>query len=232
MTINILSPNGTTRSIEISPQMEAHFAIPINHANTILDQINSGMYQKWFKDKKDMVVLDFGSNVGLVSLYMLPAVKKLMAVEPTPSHYDLLSELLWDNLTPQQNVMLSSSALTAKEEDVVFATGHATENKITSPEGYGNNKITVTGKPLSWFLNEIGETVDFCKIDVEGGEIFALTEEEVKLAYGKVKVFFVECHPTNNYGMDACREELVSRFTKAGYQIEIIDYQTFVAYES
>jgi len=229
MTISINSPNGTKRNIEISPAMEQHFSIPINHANTILNQINSGMYAKWFEGKKDLVVIDFGANVGLTALYFMPACKKIYCVEPTPAHMSLLTELI----EPNQGSCFadySPDALSDKVGTAVFMTGHSTENKITSENGYGNGKITVKTSTLSTFIKNTGEPIiDFIKCDIEGGEIFALTDSELKKTKGKVRNFFVECHPTNNYGMDECREELIKRFTNNGYTIEIIDYQTFVA---
>lgn len=223
------SIDNSTRIVPISKDMQQHFSIPINHANTILDQINGGMYAKWFEGKKDLVCIDIGANVGLVSLYMLPACKKLYCVEPTPSHYALLKELLGEN----QNVHLSDNALHSANEKVVFMTGHSTENKITSKDGYGNGKIEVQGITLSTFLSVSGadrNIIDFVKCDIEGGEIFALTNEELKKTRGKIRTFFVECHPSNNYGMDDCRNTLVERFIKNGYVIEKIDYQTFAAY--
>lgn len=232
MTIN--SPNGTPRNILESFDLRKHWSIPINHAQTILDQINSGMYAKWFEGKTNLRCVDFGANVGLVSLYMLPACKELYCVEPTPNHYKLLKELLDNNNPHKCTIHYSDAALHSANEKVVFMTGHSTENKITSVDGYGNGKIEVQGLTLSTFLSvsgadRMGEIIDFCKVDVEGGEIFALTNEELKKTRGKVRTFFVECHPTNNYGMDDCREELIKRFKKNGYTIEVIDFQTFVA---
>lgn len=228
MTIEINSPDGTIRNVAISENLEKHWSIPINHAQTILNQINSGMYAKWFAGKKDLVCFDIGANVGLVSLYMLPACKELYCMEPTPSHFKLLRELIGTHA----NVHLYTQALAGINEDVIFMTGHSTENKITSIEGYGHGKITVQGVTLSSFLqasNAQKDIIDFVKCDIEGGEIFALTDEELNKTRGKIRTFFVECHPTNNYGMDACREELISRFKNNGYEIEVIDYQTFVA---
>ena len=227
MTISIASPNGTNREITLSPEMEKHFSIPINHSNTILNQINGGMYEKWFKGRKNLTCYDFGGNIGLVALYMLPACKKLIVVEPTPSHYNLMAELINKNMEAGQIILFSPNALTEKNEDVVFATGHATENKVSSIDGYGAHKITVKGQTLSSFIGE--NIVDFCKIDIEGYEIFALTEEQLKSVYGKVKTFFVECHPSNNYGMDDCREELIKRFINCGYSVDVEDYQTIIA---
>lgn len=229
MTITINTPNGQPRTIQISKELERHWSVPINHSQTILDQINSGMYDRFFEGKKDMVCMDFGANVGLVSLYMLPACKQLHCIEPTPIHFWLLTQLLKDN-AGDCLLFLESNALSDTKGEVVFMTGHSTENKITSEDGYGNGKIKVASLPLSEFLPL--RLVDFCKIDIEGGEMKALTVEQLKLAKGKVKAFFVEVHPAYNGGMDENREELIRRFKEAGYQTEIIDYQTIYAYDN
>jgi len=229
MNIIIRDANGKQdRSIPISKDMQQHFSIPINHANTILDQINSGMYAKWFEGKKDLVCIDIGANVGLVSLYMLPACKELYCIEPTPSHFKLLKELLGEHT----NTHLHSLALADKNGEVIFMTGHSTENKITSADGYGNGKIKVTSVTLSGLLQVTGADrfiIDFCKIDIESGEMIALTVSELKKVKGKIKTFFVEVHPGFNGGMDGNREELKKRFKEAGYKVYEEDYQTIVA---
>jgi len=228
MNITIASPNGQARPLPISKDMLKHFQIPINHAHTILTQINSGMYKKWFEGKENLRCIDIGANVGLVSLYMLPACKELYCLEPTPSHFALLKELIGEN----NNVHCYQQALNGKNEEVIFMTGHSTENKITSADGYGNGKITVKGITLSSYLYLSGagrEIVDFCKIDIESGEMLALTVGELKKVKGKIKTFFVEVHPGYNGGMDENREELKKRFIKAGYKVYEEDYQTIVA---
>jgi len=229
MNIPVLSDNNTSRSIKISEAMQQHFAVHINHAYTILEQINSGMYKEWFEGKKDLVCMDFGANVGLVSLYMIPYCKELYCIEPTPRHYNLLGELLEPNKGDCE-INLSVFALNDKDEEVQFMTAHSTENKITTTDGYGNDKITVTGKPLSYFIQD--KIIDFCKIDIESGEMSSLTVDELKKVHGKVKTFFVEVHPGYNGGMDGNREELIRRFKEAGYRTETKDFQTIVAYES
>jgi FkbM family methyltransferase len=219
------------KEFQISDSLAKHWSIPINHAQTILNQINSGMYSRFFEGKKDLRCIDFGANVGLVSLYMAQFCKDLYCVEPTPNHFKLLKELLETNVEGC-NIHLSSDALSGTNEPVFFMTGHSTENKITSVDGYGNGKIQVQGIMLSNYLSLSGadrEPIDFVKCDIEGGEIFALTNEELKKTKGKIKAFFVECHPSNNYTMESCVEELTSRFKKNGYKVELIDYQTILA---
>lgn len=228
MNITISNPNGGLQTIAVSPAMEAHFSHPINHGHTILQQINSGMYKDWFDGKSQLTVIDFGANVGLTALYFLPACKELHCVEPTPAHFELLKELIESNKT-NQLVAYLPEALAAEHGEVVFMTGHSTENKITSLDGYGNGKITVPGKPLSHYVNQCTGPVDFCKVDIEGGEILALTESKLKAVAGKVKVFFVEIHPGYGGGMDENRNELVLRFANAGYKVDVLDYQTIIA---
>ena len=225
MNITIASPNGQARSIRISKEMEEHFNVGINHAHTILKQINSGMYDRFFKGKKDLVCFDFGANVGLVSLYMAPACKELHCIEPTPSHFYLLGD--WDN-----GAKLYNMALTKQSGDFDFFTsGSSTENRITergAHEGEGT-KIKVKGEPLSYFLSQTDSIVDFVKIDIEGGEMSALITEELKAAYGKVKMFYVEVHPWQ--AMDMNREELLNRFKKAGYNTEVLNHETIIAFQ-
>jgi FkbM family methyltransferase len=208
--------------------MQAHFSHQINHGQTILNQINDGMYAKWFEDKENLTVIDFGANVGLTALYFLPACKELHCVEPTPAHMELCKELIEANKT-NQLVAYLPEALSNDYGEVIFMTGHSTENKITSLDGYGNGKITVVCKPLSHYVNQCTGPVDFCKVDIEGAEILALTLEEIQKIAGKVKTFFVEVHPAYNGGMDENKAELMRRFETAGYKTDTIDYQTFTA---
>jgi len=227
MKITINTPNEEPRNVAISKALQEHWSQPINHSQTILNQINSGMYDHFFAGKKDLVCADFGANVGLVSLYMLPACKELICVEPTPKHYEMCFELIQANKHDKQIVVYSKHALGANEGEVYFCTGHSTENKITSEEGYGNGKIKVLTKPLSWFLT--APMYDFVKVDIEGGEMLAITEPELTKVHSKVKQLFIEVHPAYNGSMESNVEELTKRLKNTGYSVEYLDYQTILA---
>jgi len=224
-TISISNPNGEPSVFKLSNAMKEHWKEYWNHCPTILDQINGGMYDRWFKGKSNMACLDFGANVGLVSLYMAQNSKRVISVEPTPEHYSLLE---W-NAKQSNSLTLGTiapirAALADSEKMVDFASGHATENKIGT---HGQNQIKVEAYPLEWF---VGETIiDFCKVDIEGYEIYALSQEQIEAVAGKVKVFFVEMHPYENWGFENMPQELKSRFEKAGYKVELLDFQTLIA---
>jgi FkbM family methyltransferase len=227
MNISIHNPNGKATVIRCNAEMQKHTGIPINHVATILNQINSGLYDKWFAGKKDLSCIDFGGNVGLTALYMLPHCKQLIVVEPTPSHVALLKGNLQSIVSSEDvskcKLIVSETALSDKDAPVKFASGHSTENKIGT---HGNHVITVPGKPLSWYVR--GE-VDFIKVDIESGEMIALTEDELIKVHGKVKTFFIEVHPGFNGDMESNVNELVRRFKKVGYKVCQEDYQTIIA---
>lgn len=227
MQITINNPNGKPQTFTVPESLEKHWQQPINHCQTILNQINSGMYDRWFKGRTDMACLDFGANVGLVSQYMAANSNYVISVEPTPSHFKILSDTVNASQLALCTCVLSNTALAEKERKVVFMTGHSTENKITTPEGYGNGKIEIDAYPLSWFVQE--RSIDFCKVDIEGYEIYALSQEEINKVAGKVKVFFVEMHPYDNWGFESMSKELTERFENAGYDVELLDFQTLVA---
>lgn len=227
MTITINNPNGEAQQFDVPASLEAHWQQPINHCQTILNQINGGMYDRWFKGKSNLNVIDFGANVGLTGLYFYPHCDTLIMVEPAPLQSEILGGL-FTKAHPEPHVwFLKQVALAEKERSVVFMTGHSTENKITTPEGYGNGKIEIQANPLSFFVQD--NKIDFCKVDIEGYEIYALSQEEINKVAGKVKVFFVEMHPYDGWGFETISKELTERFESAGYDVELVDFQTLVA---
>ena len=61
-----------------------------------------GIYVDIFNQKKDMVILDVGANIGVVTQYMRQFAKKIYAIEPSPEHFEALKKNKefngWDNV--------------------------------------------------------------------------------------------------------------------------------------
>ena len=70
----------------------------------IINQFNDDFYY-FLRDQEELNVIDLGANVGLFSLYVSPIAEKIFAVEPTPSHFELLNEVI--NLTQKQNIKIT-----------------------------------------------------------------------------------------------------------------------------
>lgn len=59
-------------------------------------------------NKQDLIFIDIGANIGLVSLYVLPICKKIIAYEPSPNHYSKLQFLSQNTLIETRQTALSN----------------------------------------------------------------------------------------------------------------------------
>lgn len=61
-----------------------------------------GVYIDIFNQKKDMVVMDIGANIGVVTQYMRDYAKKVYSIEPSKEHFEALKKNKefnkWDNV--------------------------------------------------------------------------------------------------------------------------------------
>src|SRR5207253_3031198 len=73
--------------------IEEHYAKSSSYVDTLQEQIDNGMYAHLFESKKDLVFLDIGANIGLVSIYAVPFCKRIVAIEPSPEVF----KVLWVN---------------------------------------------------------------------------------------------------------------------------------------
>lgn len=65
-----------------------------SHSKTeaILNQFENEFYS-FLDDNEDLVMIDLGANIGLFSLYMSSICKEIYAVEPTPSHIEIMRDI-------------------------------------------------------------------------------------------------------------------------------------------
>lgn len=86
-------------------RVNQHYMDPRNFVDAILHQTNvERIYERWFRHKQDLTVLDIGGNIGLFALHVEDTAKTVISVEPTPDHYDILSKLThpYPTITPVQ----------------------------------------------------------------------------------------------------------------------------------
>lgn len=207
-----------------------------SYANVIINQINNDrMYDKFLKDKKNLVILDIGANIGLFSLYAKDSASKVISVEPTPSHQKIFEKICGK----YENIKLVKAALSDKNGDVEFYTcnQNSTQNSLIKGPGTAvgeipseNNKVLVRGLDLETLLKENDiDHVDFCKIDIEGSEMIAITERTLRPIYDKIDNMFIEIHSTYS-GFDMSwennliinRKKIEKILTEVGYKYTVI----------
>jgi FkbM family methyltransferase len=133
------------------------------YIDTLKDQIKSGIYDHLFEGKSDLVFLDIGANIGLVSIYAVPYCKRIVSLEPCQSTYDRLK----DNTRIYPMIETVQAALTPQSGPHEFFVNDINFTASSTVNTYGQ-RIEVQGKTLGTILKENNLThVDVCKCDAE-----------------------------------------------------------------
>lgn len=201
-----------------------------NCCDIILRQINEDrMYDPIFAGRKDMTVVDLGANIGLFSLYAQDSASRLISVEPAPVTFNMLNDLTKDCA----NIERVNAAIGDRNEAVTFYINeNPTVNSLLDRRG---TPISVPGMTLERLFSSHGlDNVDFCKCDIEGSEMTALTEATLDPVKDIVKFWFVEVHQTNVTEMpwpgnlEQNRQRLAAIFKNMGYSTDyVINDQLF-----
>jgi FkbM family methyltransferase len=214
-------------------QLIKHFNNPANYADVVLDMFNNDrFYDIFFEGWNDITVLDIGGNIGLFSLYIQDIAKDVYTIEPTPSHFQLLSLLTKD----YKNIHPINAALHNKNEPIDFYISSENSTMNSSVNKYGQ-KVAVTGTTLANLINQLALTkVDFVKCDIEGSEMQALTYETVNEVKDIVSVWSVEVHATDTtllpeISLNRNRDNLMQIFSQNGYNTIKHRYDALYAYK-
>lgn len=221
MTLNEIVTNRNNKvTVDLSDyQINTHFLKQSSYTNIIIDQINrERIYDKFFDKSKVLTVLDIGANVGLFSLYAQDEKNKVYALEPTPTHFELLKKIT----APYKTVKPFNIALSPIDGEITFylSDENSTMNSINNKYG---KAINVNGVRLDTFIKENKiKNIDFIKLDIEGSEMLALTEEIIGNVKDVVKVWFIEAHATtsDNRTIEDNRNILIQRFGNVGVTLE------------
>jgi len=152
-----------------------------------------GVYSDILNQKKDMVIMDVGSNIGVVTQHMRDYAKKLYALEPSPEHFQALQKNKtfnrWDN------VEVFNVALADKDGEMTLHTldSNRTCNSLINDYGQGGHKVKTYRFDTFMEENNI-DVVDFVKFDVEGAEDMILRSEGFKNVAERIKAIEIEFH--------------------------------------
>jgi len=155
-----------------------------------------GVYVDIFNTKKDMVVIDVGANIGIVTDYMRRYSKNVYAIEPSKEHFEALKKNKefnkWDN------VELFNLALADKDGEMTLNLNESnrTCHSLTNDYGQGGEKVKTMAFDTFFRENKI-KKVDFIKFDVEGAEDMILRSIGFKRVVDKISAIEVEFHKPN-----------------------------------
>lgn len=213
--MNVTTATGRTLALPMTdPVVAQHFSNPNTLTDRLLDQINrEKIYDFAFKVAHDWVMLDIGANVGLVSVYASDVCKRIVALEPTPTQFNVLTRMCWSlkQVEPLELALAGHNGMTEFFLNDVNTTASSASNK------YGKSMMVKCTTLASLLTAKKLDYVDFAKVDIEGSETECLTPEQVKECRGRIRSYFVEVHNCPNSTWEWKLGQLVQVFSQTGY---------------
>lgn len=219
--------NGEVINLDISPShIMSHFNNVQSCTGPILNQTNNNYYDQ-FVTPEDKVIIDLGANIGLVSMHLSPYANKIISVEPTPSHFNILEHFTKD----LPNISILQGAISDKRETTQFyLLADSTENSLINEKG--GTEIQVETYTLKDIIDLYDlKSVDFVKIDIEGSEIKFLSKENIETLNNYVKKFFIEFHYVNGKSYGEHREYYQDIFSHIGWNTELVSVDVLYCYK-
>ena len=208
-----------------------HFNDPNCYTDTILDHINNQVTWDFYfqhevnRYRRNLVVLDIGANIGLFSIYAHDSADKVIAVEPTPEHLNILKELT----NNYKNIIIEPGALADNTGTLEFYISDENSTMNSTVNTY-NKSVTVNSIRLDDLIKKYNLShVDFCKMDIEGSEFQAITAELVNAMSDVIENWHIEVHATPGRSIEENINYFLDMFNSNGYVAQRISYDGIFA---
>lgn len=172
--------------------------------------------------KPGMIVIDIGAHLG----YFTRILSKLVgtnglvyAFEADPENIKLLK----NNIKKFRNIRIIQKAVASQEELVNFYHSQKTGCSSLTPSDFRQTKITVATVDIDSFLiDENIKKIDLVKLDIEGGELAALTGMEKVLFRKPAPAVIFEFNPECLKLAKIEPQKLLEKILRLGYEISYI----------
>ena len=147
------------------------------------------VYERYFRVKKDEIVLDIGAYIGSFTMTVAKRAKKVLAIEPDPKNYACLKANVsrFANVRTIRKGVWNSKKKLKLYLDSRYPVAHSV---VIQP---GNKSVDIEVDALDNIVSELGfNKVDFIKMNIEGAEIEAL--EGAKQVLKSVKKIVLDAH--------------------------------------
>lgn len=173
------------------------------------------LYGPFLHDKKDMIIVDAGANVGITAFAFYPFAKKIIAIEPCKEHLETMKYMLEFNKMTDKVIIVPKALTNEKKTTKLYHQLNETAHTLTQLNVKFNreNKIgdeeieTITIKDL--FDDYNLEYIDFLKLDTEGEEMRIISSSEFEKLAPKIKSILVEWHEWSMVNPDQLRACLI-----------------------
>ena len=187
---------GNEINLSSSENYKSHALAEHSCVDAIVSQFNNEFYY-YLKDQEELNLIDLGANIGLFSLFVSPVCEKVFAVEPTPSHFELLKEVV--KLSGKTNIEPHQLAIGTSDGEAEFNI-HERNSTMNSfldcpVDPHSGKPVKVKTQTLNSFIDSLDvDRVGFVKMDIEGFENEVIFEPSFEDAITKIDGLYVEVH--------------------------------------
>lgn len=151
------------------------------------------VYAPFLLGKKDLTIVDIGSNIGVTVFYFSQFAKKVVGVEPSKDHFKILSKMVEFN--ELKNVSLVNKAIFMENKKFpLFHNPNKTMFSLHSAVSDGTSEDVEAITLEDLFKQEKLDHVDLMKLDIEGSEIEVLSHSSFKAVADKIDIIVTERH--------------------------------------
>lgn len=170
------------------------------------------VYQPFVAGRSDMVIADFGGNIGITSYFFKDYAKQVYCVEPTKDHIEVIEKLI--SFNGIENIKICPYAISSENGTVKFYhPENVTMNSMENVTGAESFEEVETVDVETFFKREGIEQLDLLKFDVEGSESKVITSPSFIKMAPRIKAIVGEHHnwDTQNQG------QFMNTFRDLGY---------------
>jgi len=223
-----------TYDLSKSEKFLEHHNTPHSKTTAILEQFENGFYS-FLDDNEEVVLVDLGANIGLFSLYMSSICSEVYAVEPTPSHIEIMKDLVENlgvkNIFPHQVAIHTKNG----EEEFQLNSSNSTMNSFLRHgiDPGGTDSVLVPTTTLADFIkNNVKKRVNFVKMDIEGFENVIVHDPSFEDALKEIDAIYVEVHDFEGVGkMEENVDKVVERLESLGKKTMKLTYDGVLGYD-
>jgi FkbM family methyltransferase len=226
--------SGNIIDLSLSENYKQHAFAEHSCVSAIINQFNRDFYY-FLKRQEELNIIDLGANIGLFSIYASPVAEKIFAVEPTPSHFELLNELV--KLTEKQNIETYQIAIGLEngESDFHIHERNSTMNSFVQhkTDPHSGKTVRVKTLTLNSFIDSLNldAKIGFVKMDIEGFENQVVFESSFEEAVTKIDAMYVEVHDYEDCGkMNYNFNRIKDQFKSWGRTVEKLQFDGMLVY--
>ncbi len=153
------------------------------------------VYQPYLAGKKDLTIVEIGANIGISTYYFSRVAKRVIAVEPSKDHLEILKKMIEFN--ELKNIEICEKAIYIDKGSFNFSgpENNTTMKSMHSAVWQPGKIDKVDAITIEDLFNDYKiDHCDFLNVDIEGSEFELFANQHFLNVADKIQTLMVERH--------------------------------------